>query len=330
MAQQDITPTENGADSLTKIEANFTELYICANIHAATAKTTPVDADEIGLIDSAASNVLKKLTWANFKSTLLTYFQGIIPSLNRDWTGWQEGNETWTYSNVDDPTGVITISGDKTGKYSAGMRIKFTNGGNTIYGIISKDPTYSSPNTTITFLHQIDPTDSLALVLMANSAITAPYYSTQKAPLGFPLNPAKWSVETQITSSLTQTSPTTNTWYNLGSTNIVVPIGEWKLYYAVEGNANRATTGFIDVEFALSTSNSSVSDYALKSRALMAIEVATNNYILALLSKCKDITIASKTTYYAIWRTSLGALAVSSDGDTTGQLGIIRATCAYL
>jgi len=43
-------------------------------IHGATAKTTPVDADTIPLIDSAASNVLKKVTWANIKATLKTYF----------------------------------------------------------------------------------------------------------------------------------------------------------------------------------------------------------------------------------------------------------------
>jgi hypothetical protein len=45
-----------------------------ALIHAATGKTTPVDADELALVDSAASNVLKKLTWANLKATLKTYF----------------------------------------------------------------------------------------------------------------------------------------------------------------------------------------------------------------------------------------------------------------
>jgi len=41
---------------------------------AATGKTTPVDADQLPLVDSAASNVLKKLTWANVKATLKTYF----------------------------------------------------------------------------------------------------------------------------------------------------------------------------------------------------------------------------------------------------------------
>lgn len=43
-------------------------------IHGASAKTTPVDADTMPLIDSAASNALKKVTWANIKATLKTYF----------------------------------------------------------------------------------------------------------------------------------------------------------------------------------------------------------------------------------------------------------------
>lgn len=43
-------------------------------ISGATAKTTPVDADLLPLSDSAASNVVKKLTWANVKATLKTYF----------------------------------------------------------------------------------------------------------------------------------------------------------------------------------------------------------------------------------------------------------------
>lgn len=45
-----------------------------SEIHAATDKATPVDADELGLVDSAASFVLKKLTWANLKTTLSSVF----------------------------------------------------------------------------------------------------------------------------------------------------------------------------------------------------------------------------------------------------------------
>jgi hypothetical protein len=45
-----------------------------ALINGATEKTTPVDADMVGLMDSAASNILKKLSWLNIKATLKTYF----------------------------------------------------------------------------------------------------------------------------------------------------------------------------------------------------------------------------------------------------------------
>lgn len=41
-----------------------------AAIHAATAKTTLVDADTLPLTDSAAANVMKKITWANIKNVL--------------------------------------------------------------------------------------------------------------------------------------------------------------------------------------------------------------------------------------------------------------------
>ncbi len=41
------------------------------------AKTTPVDADSLPITDSAASNALKKVTWANIKATLKTYFDGL-------------------------------------------------------------------------------------------------------------------------------------------------------------------------------------------------------------------------------------------------------------
>lgn len=48
-----------------------------ALIHSAAAKTTPVDADMVGLMDSAGSNTLKKLSWSNIKATLKSYFDSL-------------------------------------------------------------------------------------------------------------------------------------------------------------------------------------------------------------------------------------------------------------
>lgn len=78
LAQADI---DSSADLLPIVDNSATETkkatpaaLIGAAIDDATAKTTPVDADTVPLTDSAASNVLKKLSWANIKATLKTYF----------------------------------------------------------------------------------------------------------------------------------------------------------------------------------------------------------------------------------------------------------------
>jgi hypothetical protein len=60
------------AEGATNLYATATN--VGAIVHAAAAKVTPVDADTLPLIDSAASNALKKVTWANIKATLKTYF----------------------------------------------------------------------------------------------------------------------------------------------------------------------------------------------------------------------------------------------------------------
>lgn len=61
----------NTGDAATPAE---TPTSIGTLINGATSKTTPVDADQIGLMDSADGNVLKKLSWANNKTALQSVF----------------------------------------------------------------------------------------------------------------------------------------------------------------------------------------------------------------------------------------------------------------
>lgn len=50
-------------------------------INEAAEKITPVNADMVGLMDSAAGNILKKLSWANIKATLKAYFDTLYSNL---------------------------------------------------------------------------------------------------------------------------------------------------------------------------------------------------------------------------------------------------------
>lgn len=68
-----------------ELDDNFTNLNTdkleVTDFHAATTKTTPVDTDEIPLIDSAATYELKKLTWSNLKTTLKTYIDTLYAKI---------------------------------------------------------------------------------------------------------------------------------------------------------------------------------------------------------------------------------------------------------
>ena len=63
-----------------KITADQIGTRTFGSAHAAASKTTPVDADEVPLLDSASTFAVKRLTWANLKATLKTYFDTLYAS----------------------------------------------------------------------------------------------------------------------------------------------------------------------------------------------------------------------------------------------------------
>jgi len=63
-------------------QTNLTPELFGAFIAAATAKDTPVDADVFGYSDSVATSILKKITWANIKAALKTYFDALYTLAN--------------------------------------------------------------------------------------------------------------------------------------------------------------------------------------------------------------------------------------------------------
>lgn len=99
-----------------------TATNVAYNTHAATSKTTPVDADEIPIADSAATFGLKKLTWANLKATLGVLF---APLASPTFTGTPtlpSGTIAVTQANGDNSTKVATTA------FSYGEVSKLANG----------------------------------------------------------------------------------------------------------------------------------------------------------------------------------------------------------
>lgn len=103
----------NGGVAVTPGDTLTTE---GALINSATSKATPVDADYVGLMDSAASNILKKLSWANIKATLKTYFDTLYNSVDRASTSTAGGTITLDFNSLKQRAfyGSATFSTPKT------------------------------------------------------------------------------------------------------------------------------------------------------------------------------------------------------------------------
>lgn len=109
---------------------------IAEAIHAAANKVTPVDADEMGLADSASSFSLKHLTWANLKATLKTYFDTLYSPIatvftSTDQTITAAGALTLAHGLGVIPKHVhaILVCQVNDLNYTAGDLVPFPNGG---------------------------------------------------------------------------------------------------------------------------------------------------------------------------------------------------------
>ena len=294
---------------------------IAAPFYIALDATNINGSYEVVLVTSkTATNINHAAT--SYAHTTAEEVRMVVPAAEMDalWdgvAGWTPTTETLTYSSADAPTYVCTTSSDLTGSISVGMKIKLTHSATTKYFIVT-----AITSGTITLYGGTDYT-------LAGTAITSVSYSSMKAPFGFPIDPLKWSTEAVDTSNRSQASPVQNTWYNLGTVLLNVPIGAWKLSYSVglQGNVAAAVAAG-PFHVTLSTANNSESDVDFTSANYVASASGATN-ILSQVSKEKFVTVASKTPYYLNTRTTS---ASQQNINNRGDLGktIVRAVCAYL
>ena len=111
MAQLKTGSTVNGEVIATQtyVDTAINTTSLGATINGATAKTTPVDADMLPLMDSAASNVVKKLSWANIKTALSGLYATltVTATLSTTWAGSGPYTQSVTVSGVTSTNNII-------------------------------------------------------------------------------------------------------------------------------------------------------------------------------------------------------------------------------
>ncbi len=225
-----------------------------------------------------------------------------------------------SYSSADSPTFVIATSSDLSGTIPVGARIRLTQ--TTVkYFIVT-----AINSTTITVYGGTSYT-------LANAAITSPSWSPIKAPFGFPLDPANWTVSVTATNDPDKTTPTTGTWYggtglSPTGTSIDIPIGAWLVSYVANVGIIRTASGALDTYITLSTTNNSETNTAMSSyRVITASSGLTSD---RHTHACQgQITVAAKTTHYLNIKQNVGT---STEIFLYGSVVPIRlrAVCAYL
>lgn len=136
-----------------------------------TAKTTPVDADTLNLSDSADSNKSKKLSLANLKATLKSYFDGLYSPL---------------YYNYKNTTPSSTVTGTLTEAQLIRIQIDpNTFGANDFLKIPSLTLVKSGTNSTITIRVKLStsstmPSSSTGQIALLNITSTSLFSRIQR------------------------------------------------------------------------------------------------------------------------------------------------------
>jgi hypothetical protein len=233
--------------------------------------------------------------------------------------GWLATGETWTYASADAPTFTFTVPGNKSTKYYPGMRIKLTQ--TTVKYFIITKVVYSSPNTTITVYGGTDYT-------LTSATIIYPYYSPAKAPAGFPLDPAKWTVLLSDSTDRHQSSPVKNTIYNPGNLSISLPIGIWNVLFQAILVCAASSGTVTDIYGGLSSSLAAFNNQALRGQSYFGGPTA--GVFTSTLTRNTVLNIATKTTYYVICMTDLDNQSLIGFNWASDASTEVRAVCAYL
>ncbi len=142
--------------------------------HAASSKGTPVDADELPLVDSAASNALKKLTWANLKAGVWAALGALIAAATQKSTLVDADKFALADSAASDATKYATLANLRTALQGDGLTVDHA-------GFRGLPQVSFSANTTIAathlgkdFYHPASDTNARTITIDSNTNLALP------------------------------------------------------------------------------------------------------------------------------------------------------------
>lgn len=195
-------------------------------------------------------------------------------TLSGTWDGWIGANETWTFVS----STQFSVTGDQTGKYKFGDKIKLTQTSAKYFYVTAS--AFTSVVTTVTVNGGTDYT-------LANATISSPFYSRSHTPVAFP----HWfNYATTYTGWTADTPSVQDTRFSISGRSVSVI---W-------------TTPSIDNGTSNSTSTSMTVPVAAKSDVIMPVSAYDGANILGLAR-----TNAASTTVTLYHDTALGAWAAA-------------------
>lgn len=189
--------------------------------------------------------------------------------------------------------------------------------GTTDYGIITK-ATFSTNTTLVVQVPE-------ANTIPTSGGVSAVAYSLQKAPYGFPAQQGKWVVATYYKSQQSTAGIATSAWSNIGSAQLSVPTGSWRLGYQVTTEMIPSSGTTNDFLVGLGTTSAAATD------AELTVEInGTGSAITTGVTRYKYIDTTNATSYY--YNASNNAAAITATIYLRGDSGVcsIFAECAYL
>jgi hypothetical protein len=241
-----------------------------------------------------------------------------------DQSGGIEITDTLTYASASDPEFTLTVTGDYTSTVYAGMIIKLTQTTDKFFFITKVE--YSDPTTTITLYGGTD-------YDLADAAITSPFvYLPGVKPLGFPMNPAKWSVSVS-SAAYSKTSPTTNTWYATGN-SITIPTGLWtvtmKANLYIGSNIPVGTQIDAKGEVTLSTTTNSETLPGMTYVTRIVQNTSSNLVHVFPIFQSAILELSTSDTYNALIRATTSANIIQYTYESSSNRYYLKATIAYL